>query len=351
LIRSKSGSLLRGAAAVRDAPFHFTRFGRVLIMVSRVGGNRGPTSTGSTASQPPAVKAATKTKILKAFDKLSKAGTVQYGNTPPAGVRFVRVALKADNHPDGYSYTALIPVGALKPGVKALDPNKAKDFVIERSGGFAGITQYAGPFPISGKGQAADPFFSRFLDNSNRGGGRTGGNFVTEKYPSDSEDGGGGRVGGGGGNVSTAKYPSDAEDGGGGGGRVGGGGGNVMTEKYPSDAEDGGGGGRVGGGGRTGGTVSTAKYPSDNEDGGSGSGGGRVGGGGSIGTEKFPSDNEDGGGGGRVGGGGRTGGGGSIGTEKFPSDNEDGGGRTGGGGRSGGGGNIMTEKFPSDSDE
>jgi hypothetical protein len=209
------------------------------------------------------VKAATKEKLLKQFNKLSTAGTVKYGGAPPAGVRFVRVPLKADRHPDGYSYTALIPVGNLKPGSKPSDPNKAKDFVIERSGGIAGITQYAGPFAVSGKGTPTDPFFSKFLEGSTRGGGA----------------------------------------------------GRAVTEKYPSDNEDGGGGGRVGGG------VSTAKYPSDNEDGGGGSGGGRVGGGGSIGTEKYPSDNEDGGG--RTGGGGRAGGGGNVFTEKYPSDNDE----------------------------
>jgi hypothetical protein len=239
-------------------------------MVGRVTGGRGTTSTGSTTPQPAAVKAATKAKLLKAFDKLAKAGSLHYGNTPPAGVRFVRVPLKAENHPDGFSYTALIPVGALRPGVKPLDPNKAKDFVIERSGGFAGITQYAGPFSISGNAKAADPFFSRFLGSSNRSG--SAGNIGTEKFPSDNEDHGGG-----------------------------------------------GSGGRVGGGG----SIGTEKFPSDNEDHGGGSSGGRVGGGGSIGTEKFPSDNEDGGGG-RTSGGGRSGGGGAISfTEKYPSDNDE----------------------------
>ena len=207
-------------------------------MVSRVTGNRGTTSTGATTPQPVAVKAATRQKLLKQFDKLSTAGVVKYGAHPPAGVRFVRVPLKADRHPDGYAYTALIPVGSLKPGAKPADPNKAKDFVIERSGGFAGITQYAGPFSITGKGKASDPFFSRFLDNSNRTGG--GGSIGTEKYPSDNEDHGGGSGGrvGGGGSIGTEKYPSDNEDSGGGGRRTGGGGGTVFTEKYPSDNDE-----------------------------------------------------------------------------------------------------------------
>ena len=89
--------------------------------------------------------------------------------------------------------------------------------------------------------EKAIPFFARFLESQNieelseedmeaaaGGKGRRrskcngGGIGVTEKYPSDQEDGG---------DVTTAKYPSDAEDGG-----------DVMvTMKYPSDNEDSGG--------------------------------------------------------------------------------------------------------------
>ncbi len=242
---------------------------------------------------PPAVTAATKKTLKAAFEQASKSGKLEFNaGGMPVGQRFVRVPLKTGKGADQYSFTALIPVGALAPGVKPADPNKAKSFFIERSGGFAGVTMVAGPVTMGAKGKVSvEPFFSRFLEGQNGGGPvRT-----TKKAPSDQEDGGGSP------GPTTKKAPSDNEDGGGG---VGGGG--VQTMKYPSDNEDGGG-GRVGGGG----TVTTMKAPSDNEDG----GGGRVGGG-TVTTMKAPSDNEDG-------GGGRTGGGGRVTTMKAPSDNDE----------------------------
>lgn len=253
---------------------------------------------------PPAVKAETKKALKAAFDSASKAGQLEFhAGGMPLGQRFVRVPLKAGKGADQYSYTALIPVGALAPGVKPSDPNKVKSFFIERSGGFAGITMVAGPVTMGAKGKVSvEPFFSRFLEGQNGGAGA-----VTKKAPSDHEEGGG---------AVTMKAPSDNEDGGGGG---------AVTKKAPSDHEEGGGG--VGGGG---GAV-TMKAPSDNEDGG---GGGPI-----RTTRKAPSDHEDGGTGG-------VGGGGGMQTMKYPSDNED-----GGGGRTGGGGRVTTMKAPSDNDE
>ncbi|MBD1939416.1 microviridin/marinostatin family tricyclic proteinase inhibitor [Microcoleus sp. FACHB-68] len=89
--------------------------------------------------------------------------------------------------------------------------------------------------------EKAVPFFARFLESQNieelseedmeaAAGGKCrkkskcngGGIAVTEKYPSDQEEGG---------DVTTTKYPSDAED----EGEV------MVTMKYPSDAEDSGG--------------------------------------------------------------------------------------------------------------
>lgn len=71
----------------------------------------------------------------------------------------------------------------------------------------------------------AVPFFARYLEGQREMleeemevmvGGR---GAMTEKYPSDHEDGG---------PIVTQKFPSDAEDGGG-----------AVTLKFPSDAEDG----------------------------------------------------------------------------------------------------------------
>ncbi|OLT58511.1 microviridin/marinostatin family tricyclic proteinase inhibitor [Moorena bouillonii] len=110
----------------------------------------------------------------------------------------------------------------------------------------------------------AVPFFARYLEGQwceelseeemdDVRGGR--GFAMTEKFPSDFEDGAG---------CFTRKYPSDHEEGGGG---------PALTKKYPSDHEEGGGGP----------IAMTRKYPSDQEDGG----------GGPIVTLKFPSDDED----------------------------------------------------------
>ena len=77
------------------------------------------------------------------------------------------------------------------------------------------------------------PFFVRYLEEqccqelseeelTNVRGGYGVGTITTQRYPSDTED-----VGGGG--FVTLKYPSDNED-------VGGGG--FVTLKYPSDNED-----------------------------------------------------------------------------------------------------------------
>lgn len=67
---------------------------------------------------------------------------------PPAGARFERVLLERQPGFDTYTFTALIPVGALAPGARAADPNEADSIWIERSGGFAGMTSFAGPMDV-----------------------------------------------------------------------------------------------------------------------------------------------------------------------------------------------------------
>lgn len=82
-------------------------------------------------------------KLRAAFAQAAKAG-LEYGEPnagAPLGVKYVRVPLMQEKHPDGYSYTALIPVGTVYPGAKVSDPNKVSQFFVERSGGFAGFTQ------------------------------------------------------------------------------------------------------------------------------------------------------------------------------------------------------------------
>ena len=53
-----------------------------------------------------------------------------------------------ERHPDGFAYSALVPVGALAPGAPALDPNKVNQFFVRRTGGIAGLTDFAGPFSL-----------------------------------------------------------------------------------------------------------------------------------------------------------------------------------------------------------
>ncbi|MFO0596381.1 MAG: microviridin/marinostatin family tricyclic proteinase inhibitor [Myxococcaceae bacterium] len=296
--------------------------------MTRISGPRVPAAPKFI--DPPAVKAETKKTLKAAFESALKSDKLQFhAGGMPLGERFVRVPLKAGKGADQYSYTALIPAGALAPGAKPSDPNKAKSFFIERSGGFAGITMVAGPVTMGAKGKVTvEPFFGRFLEGQQGAGGT----MHTMKAPSDNEDGGGQQPGGG--VVHTMKAPSDNEDGGGQKPKPPGGG-VVHTMKAPSDNED-------GGGARpkppAGGVVHTMKAPSDNEDG----GGARPKppGGGVVHTMKAPSDNEDGGGA-RP----KPPGGGVVHTMKAPSDNED------GGGTRPGGGVAHTMKFPSDNED
>ena len=107
---------------------------------------------GARASEtkPKPVTVATQKAIKEAFK--AERDTLQFKNPAdvmPMGQRYVRVELARDNHVDGFTYTALIPVGALAPGAKPSDPNKATSVLIERSGGFAGITQLAGPLDLT----------------------------------------------------------------------------------------------------------------------------------------------------------------------------------------------------------
>ncbi|MBI1945809.1 MAG: hypothetical protein HYS27_08940 [Deltaproteobacteria bacterium] len=68
----------------------------------------------------------------------------------PLGRRMLEVPLMQERRPDGFSYTALIPVGTLSPTGGMLDPNKVDTFYVRRTGGIAGLTQYAGPLTIGG---------------------------------------------------------------------------------------------------------------------------------------------------------------------------------------------------------
>ncbi len=89
-------------------------------------------------SAKPTPKLPTKTKILGALGAYEFQHMVHYGPTGPTDKNILgKVKLKTENHPDGYTFTALV----LKS-----DPNKV---VIQRTGGFAGVTQYSQPLDLT----------------------------------------------------------------------------------------------------------------------------------------------------------------------------------------------------------
>ncbi|MCC7070110.1 MAG: hypothetical protein IT383_02240 [Deltaproteobacteria bacterium] len=88
-------------------------------------------------------------ELRREFGSLSQRGLIHYKRDGlPLGVRMVEVPLMQERHPDGYAYSALIPVGALSPTAPMADPNKVKEFYVRRTGGIAGLTDYAGPFTV-----------------------------------------------------------------------------------------------------------------------------------------------------------------------------------------------------------
>ncbi|MEW5852554.1 MAG: hypothetical protein AB2A00_27455 [Myxococcota bacterium] len=108
---------------------------------------------GSTRPEGPIkLKPETRAKMTEVFQKANLAGTIPWRDqhSVPAGLALRREPLFAERHPDGFSYVALIPNGSVDPRhMGAKDPNKATYFFVERSGGFAGLTQVAGPFQMA----------------------------------------------------------------------------------------------------------------------------------------------------------------------------------------------------------
>ncbi len=118
---------------------------------SGFGGNTTPTwykTNIKLQADEPKVSDKTVAKLRSALANALAEGSVDFlppGTGLPLGVKYERVHLMAQKHPDGYSFTALIPVGTVYPGAKEKDPNKATSFFVERTGGIAGWTQIGGP--------------------------------------------------------------------------------------------------------------------------------------------------------------------------------------------------------------
>ena len=88
-------------------------------------------------------------EIRKAFNGAHnlnyKMGSVAMSHL---GASFKRVEIMSEKHPDGYTYTAYLNVGALSPTAPQMDANLVPEFLVERSGGLAGLTEWAGPIKI-----------------------------------------------------------------------------------------------------------------------------------------------------------------------------------------------------------
>ena len=101
-------------------------------------GDRAKLEEAANHPSKPTVKLPTKDKILGALGAYEFHHMVKYGTTGPTAKNILgTVKLKTENHPDGYTFTALV----LKS-----DPNKV---VIQRTGGLAGMTTYSQPLDLT----------------------------------------------------------------------------------------------------------------------------------------------------------------------------------------------------------
>ena len=87
-------------------------------------------------------------QMLQVFEAASSAGTLQWTSSLPMGARYEEIFLTRDNHVDGFTTTAMVPVGALSPSAPRADVDSVDTFFVRRTGGIAGITQFAGPLSL-----------------------------------------------------------------------------------------------------------------------------------------------------------------------------------------------------------
>lgn len=145
-------------AALMDAPMRVAHYDprKQKFYLQSIGGFAGPVfeqwygpfSLGDAPEGPKKVSTATIMKIRGAFSQLQN---VDWSPTPPlmpAGQAITTVGFAKDAGFDGYSYSAMLPSGALTQHGATGDPNQATSFVVVRTGGLAGLTEYAGPFDL-----------------------------------------------------------------------------------------------------------------------------------------------------------------------------------------------------------
>jgi len=94
------------------------------------------------------LKPALKSAVLSTFNADNTRGTVHWLASMPLGPQFHTEELMRETHTGGFAFSVMVQTGALNPTAPQIDPNQAKQFWIKRTGGFAGVTQYAGPFTM-----------------------------------------------------------------------------------------------------------------------------------------------------------------------------------------------------------
>lgn len=90
------------------------------------------------------ISAALTKELHRDFSRLDRDGLVTWSFQAPAiipGAKVQRALLYRERHVDGFAFSAMI-VG---------NPKNATSYYVERTGGFAGVTEYAGPFLIPSK--------------------------------------------------------------------------------------------------------------------------------------------------------------------------------------------------------
>jgi hypothetical protein len=106
---------------------------------------------------PSVISETRKNLIMTVWRDIESRGAVDFKPSLPLGVRMASVPLYRERHPDGFAFEVLVPTGALSPTAPQKDPNKVDEFYIRRTGGIAGLTQFAGPFSVKDKPSVVTP--------------------------------------------------------------------------------------------------------------------------------------------------------------------------------------------------
>ncbi|MCB9654070.1 MAG: hypothetical protein H6729_08085 [Deltaproteobacteria bacterium] len=113
--------------------------------VKHTGPQRGPDAVGSTYHGPMSLEAGLSSARRRSLVAAYENSGASFSRTAPSFEGPVyRATLKDEGAADGYVHVALIPLGGTADS-PAHTPDTAPEFYVERSGGFAGLVEYAGP--------------------------------------------------------------------------------------------------------------------------------------------------------------------------------------------------------------